>query len=44
MVVEYMKYDGDEVNNSKTCRLETAFGQNGALCDDTDALVFRESS
>ena len=46
VVDETMKYNEDDVSNSITCRLETAFCQNGELCDDIaiDALVFRENN
>ena len=37
------KYNEDDINYSIMLRLETGFGQNGELCDDTDALVFRET-
>ena len=35
------EYNEDDENNSVTCRLETAFGQDGKLCDDIDALEYR---
>ena len=31
------KYNEDDVNNSIMCGLETAFGQNGELCDAINA-------